>query len=237
VPYAQNLTLLSYHVAARLLTVACVVNTISILVNTAHAQQNGANSVIYTCTDAAGNKITSDRPIASCMDRDQRVLSSQGWLVKVVPPELTDAQRAAQQEKQRQAQLAQQRQRDQQRANEALLTRYPTQAAHDAGRRATLAQTQSLLSDARQQLAVLRNERTSLTNQIAHYAPNSGRAPAELKHDITRNAQAIETQQQFIIEYQAEINRINAQFDAEDKRLQPLWQSKQPASAAAAATQ
>ncbi len=29
-------------------------------------------SAIYTCTDAQGRRITSDRPIAACIDRPQR---------------------------------------------------------------------------------------------------------------------------------------------------------------------
>ena len=33
---------------------------------------------IYTCVDAYGRRITSDRPIPECMDREQRQLSSSG---------------------------------------------------------------------------------------------------------------------------------------------------------------
>jgi hypothetical protein len=199
---------------------------VGVFAGTADAQQpqNGTHSSIYTCTDATGRKITADRPIASCMDRDQQVLSSQGWVVKVVPPALTDAQRAAQQEKERQAQLAQQRQRDQERFDEALLTRYPTQAAHKAGRRTALAQTQLLLGDARQQLATLENERADLAGQMAAYARAPENAPAQLKRGIINNAQAIQAQQQLVTGYQADIDRINARFDAEDKRLTPAWQ-------------
>ena len=31
---------------------------------------------IYTCTDAKGRKLTSDRPIPECHDREQRVLKT-----------------------------------------------------------------------------------------------------------------------------------------------------------------
>ena len=31
-----------------------------------------AQAAIYTCVDAQGRRITSDRPIAACMDREQR---------------------------------------------------------------------------------------------------------------------------------------------------------------------
>jgi len=225
---------LPFRVTCRPLTVACLTAVTGIFTGAADAQQNSFGGGIYTCTDAAGRTLTSDRPIAACIDRDQRVLSNQGWVVKVIPPELTSAEHAARQEQQRQAQQALQRQRDQERFNQALLIRYPNQAAHEASRQAALAQTQSLLGNARQELAALENERANLATQMAAYAQNAGNAPATLKRNVASNAQAIETQQQLITGFQAEANRINAQFDAENKHLQPLWQSRSSANTAAA---
>jgi orotate phosphoribosyltransferase len=44
-----------------------------------HACSAQANSGgIYACTDANGRRITADRPIASCVDREQRVLGNTG---------------------------------------------------------------------------------------------------------------------------------------------------------------
>jgi len=37
-----------------------------------------AATTIYSCTDASGKKLTSDRPIAECANRDQRVLNADG---------------------------------------------------------------------------------------------------------------------------------------------------------------
>ncbi|HET7868163.1 MAG TPA: DUF4124 domain-containing protein, partial [Burkholderiaceae bacterium] len=40
----------------------------------AAAQAAGsAGSGIYSCTDARGRRLTSDRPIIECLDREQRV--------------------------------------------------------------------------------------------------------------------------------------------------------------------
>jgi len=44
---------------------------------------------IYTCVDGKGSKLTSDRPIPECADREQRVLNKDGSLMRVVPPMLT----------------------------------------------------------------------------------------------------------------------------------------------------
>jgi hypothetical protein len=232
--YVSNLSL---FVIIRWLTLVGIAVIDIIFTVPAHAQQeqNRADGVIYTCTDATGRKITADRPIATCIDRDQQILSNQGWVIKVVPPALTDAQRAAQKETERQAQLAQQRQHEQDRFNDALLIRYPTQAVHEAGRRAALAQTQSLIGNTKQQLATLENERADLATQMAVYAEYPERAPAQIKRRIMNNAQAIQAQQQLMAGYQAEIERINAQFDAEDKHLTAAWQ-KTPLTPAATET-
>ena len=47
---------------------------------------------IYTCVDAYGRRITSDRPIPECMDREQRQLSSSGVTRRVLRPEPTVSQ-------------------------------------------------------------------------------------------------------------------------------------------------
>ena len=50
---------------------------------------------IYTCTDRYGKRITSDRPIAACIDREQRQLGSNGTLRRIIPPSYTGEERAA----------------------------------------------------------------------------------------------------------------------------------------------
>ena len=48
----------------------------------------------FTCVNAAGRTLTSDRLIGECMDREQRVLSREGALIGIVPPSLTADERA-----------------------------------------------------------------------------------------------------------------------------------------------
>ena len=56
---------------------------------------------IYTCTDARGRKLTSDRPIPECSDREQTVLNPSGTVRAIVPPTLTGPERAALEARQR----------------------------------------------------------------------------------------------------------------------------------------
>ena len=55
------------------------------------AQQNGS---IYSCIDSTGRRITSDRPIPACLDREQRELGKSGVVKRVVPPSYTAEERA-----------------------------------------------------------------------------------------------------------------------------------------------
>ena len=50
---------------------------------------------IYTCVDAKGRKITSDRPIVDCIDREQVELNPSGTVRRKVGPSLTAQERAA----------------------------------------------------------------------------------------------------------------------------------------------
>ena len=67
---------------------------------TGRAQDTGG---IYTCVDAQGRRLTSDRPIRACIDREQKVLNPSGTVRRVMPPSLTAAERAAAEARERQA--------------------------------------------------------------------------------------------------------------------------------------
>lgn len=197
--------------------------------STAWAQANGgtgASASIYTCVDGQGRRITSDRPILSCIDREQRELNKTGTVKRIIPPALTATEREAREAREREAQLERQRQLNLQRRDQALVTRYPNQAAHDAGRKAALAQTQQVVDAANARLAELAAERKALDDEMEFYRKDPSRAPAKLRRAIEDNADAVATQRSAIAGQQAERDRINASFDAEAERLRPLWQAK-----------
>ena len=56
---------------------------------------------IYTCTDAKGRKLNSDRPITECTDREQKVLGRNGTVKRVVGPVLSAQEQADYDEAQR----------------------------------------------------------------------------------------------------------------------------------------
>ena len=90
---------------------------------------------IYTCVDAYGRRITSDRPIPDCMDREQRQLSSSGVTRRVLRPEPTVSQLKEQKAKAEQAKQRLQEQENQRQRDIALAIRYPNLEAHAKARR------------------------------------------------------------------------------------------------------
>ena len=70
-----------------------------------------AQQGIYTCVDAKGRRITADRPIHDCNDREQSEMSSGGLVVRKIGPSLTAQERALEEAKAAKAQDERNRQR------------------------------------------------------------------------------------------------------------------------------
>jgi hypothetical protein len=189
------------------------------------AQQDNSAS-IFTCVDAQGRRLTSDRPILACIDREQRELGSTGTLRRIIPPTQTAAEREAREAREREAYLERQRSRDILRRDQALITRYPDQAAHEAGRKEALTQTQAVVDAAERRIAELAAERKSLDDEMEFYRRDPAKAPAKLRRAIEDNAQDVQEQRRAIAGQQEERNRIHARFNEEAARLRPLWAAK-----------
>ena len=116
---------------SRQANICCV--TLLLVFTAAPASAQG-QSGIYTCVDANGRKLTSDRPIAACVDREQKILNPSGTVRGNIAPALTPQELAAQEQKDQL--LAQERNRkdEEKRRDRALLVRYPNRAAHDENR-------------------------------------------------------------------------------------------------------
>lgn len=192
-----------------------------------HAQNN-ATPAVYTCTDANGRRLTSDRPIIQCADREQRVLGPTGVERKRVGPALSEVEMAQQQEARREAEMVQQRLKDQRRRDAALLVRYPTRQIHEAERRSSLSQLESLQIVAQRRLLELERAQFQVRQELQFYEKNPGKAPARLQAELQHSQKSIEEQQAFMAAQEAEKRRTNQRFDVELERLSPLWKSNAP---------
>jgi hypothetical protein len=178
---------------------------------------------VYTCVDANGRKLTADRPIPECIDREQRVLNPSGTLQKTVGPTLTAQERAAQEQQEKLAQEERNRIAEERRRDKALLNRYPTRALHDKERAEALGQISAVKQAATKRLAELGVQRKKLLEEMEFYAKDPSKAPLYLRRQVDDNTQSIAVQQRFIADQEDESRRVNQRFDDELQRLRQLW--------------
>jgi hypothetical protein len=183
---------------------------------------------VFTCVDAGGRTLTSDRLIAQCMDREQRVLSRDGTLIRIVPPQLTADERAEKEARERRAAAEREAKAEAVKRDRSLLQRYPNEAAHQKGREAALEDIRAAikLSELRQQ--DLSRERKPLQEEAEFY---KGKAlPPKLKQQLDANDAATAAQVDVQTNQKAELERISKVYDAELSRLKKLWAGAAPGS-------
>jgi hypothetical protein len=178
---------------------------------------------IYACVDAKGRRITSDRPILDCLDREQTELGPTGQVIRKIGPSLTAAERAAEEEKARRALEERNRQLEEKRRDRALLTRYPDKATHDRERSKALATVDDIINTANRRTSELQWQRKKLDNDLEFYDRDMKKVPATLKRQIDENDQLQAAQKRFIANQEDEKKRINSRFDEELTRLKGLW--------------
>lgn len=181
---------------------------------------------IYTCTDAAGKRLTADRPIAQCADREQRVLGPTGVERSRLGPVLTEIEMAQQLEQRRQEQLLQQRALEQRRRDAVLLARYPNRALHDAARRNALLQIEELQALAHKQMLELDKDSQQLQQELDFYKQDVSKIPVRLRGALQDIGKAQKEQQALLAAQAEEAKRIHQRFDVQLERLKPLWASQ-----------
>jgi hypothetical protein len=201
----------------------------------AWAQPAPGTGSIFTCVDARGQRLTSDRPIVECLDREQKELKKDGTVRRTIGPSLTAQERAAWEERERKLAEERQKQVDERRAQKALLTRYPNQAAHDAERAKALRAQQEVIAAGQRRVEDLEQQRRKL-EQEAEFYKDPAKRPAKLKRQFEENEQQIAAQQRFIEAQEEEKKRIDAQFDEELTRLRALWAQLSAPTAASGAS-
>ena len=189
---------------------------------------------IYTCTDANGRKLRSDRPIPQCLDREQTVLNPSGTVRARVGPNLTAHERAEVEAKRKADEEEKAQATEERRRERALLIRYPSREVHDQERAKALAQVAEVVAAARKRIEDLQLERKKNTAELEFYRNDINRAPPLLRRQIEHVRQSLESQDRFIQLQEGERQRINARFDEELGRLRDLWRAQERLSSGAA---
>ncbi len=196
--------------------------------STAAWGQAAGPAPIYTCTDASGKKLTSDRPIAECNAREQRVLNADGSVKRVVPPAMTSEERSDAEARDRETETRRVEQRDAIKRDRNLLARFPNEAAHRKSRELALDDVRKSLRQSEARLIALASERRPLNNEAEFYVGKQ--FPLKLKLGLDANDASVEAQKSLVQNQQIEILRIDKLYDTELERLRKLWGGAQPGS-------
>jgi len=187
-----------------------------------------APAPIYSCIDAGGKKLTSDRPIAECANREQKLLNADGSVRQIVPPTPTSDERAEAEAAEHRAAAERAAQLDAIRRDRNLMVRFPNEAAHRRAREAALDDVRKAVRTSEERLKLLAVERKPLLDDAEFYADRP--LPAKLKQALDANDAAVAAQRTLVQNQQAEIIRIDNLYDVELKRLKRLWNGAQPGS-------
>ena len=195
---------------------------------TAQAQEAGRSPRIYSCLDAKGKRITSDRPIPECLAREQRLHGLDGAVRGVVPPSLTAQEREVMD--------AERKRKDDERAtllaaarrDRQLMSSHPDEKAHDAARASALADVQRSLATTQKQLDLLVQERKALMQEADFF---KGKAlPPKLREKVEINEVSMNAKISGRQRLLAEEQRLQGILDIELERLRRLWAGAAPGS-------
>ena len=186
---------------------------------------------IYTCIDSKGRRLTHDRPIAECSDREQRELYSNGTVKRSIGPTLTEREADIEELRQRKEAEDRARLQEAKRRDRALVARYQNPAAHDAERAEALRQVDEVIAIAKRRQTDLDQQRAKLDAELEFYKHDPSSVPGALKQRVAEHASDVAAQSRFIADQEQEKKRVNARFDTELVRLRQLWAQRGSATA------
>lgn len=192
----------------------------------AAAQPQGASGSIYTCVDRNGRRLTADRPIPECLDREQRELSPSGTTRRQIGPSLTEIERTALESQRRKEAEERARVVEERRRERVLVARYPDKAAHDVERAAAIQLVDDVTATAEKRITELQAERKKLDVEMEFYKKDPNKAPMTLRRKMAENEEIVAEQQRFIAGQDQEKRRVHARFDTELAQLRKLWDAQ-----------
>lgn len=195
--------------------------------SSAYAQQTFTKG-IYTCIDARGRKLTSDRPIPECRDREQQILNPSGTVKDRMGPTLTAHERQEQEAKAKLTREERAMQLEEKRRDRALLIRYPSKVVHDRERDEAVSQIGVVRHAAQNRVGELLRQRAAVDAEMEFYQKDPSKAPPSVRRQIEEGAISLAVQERFIADQDAEIKRVNERFDEELVRLKKLWAMQSP---------
>ena len=179
-----------------------------------------AQSRIYTCKDANGKTITSDRPLPECQGREGRVLSGQGTTVKKIDAPLTPEQIAAREAEEQRKRVEEERRREQLRKDKALLNTYASLDDIESKRQRALSQVEREARESERRISLLERQASENRSEADFYKKKA--MPSDLKRRLDENEAALKAEKNLFGQKKDEVAQVNVKFDEDKKRYLDL---------------
>lgn len=209
----------------RWLPTACLAAALGLTVTDLPAQPAMSSPpAIYSCSDADGRVISSDRPIAACARRPMRELNADGSLRRIIAPPMTKEQEREHTRLEKQRQDEAWARKVQQSRDRNLLLTFDDERSLESMRRRSLADIDHEIRLATQRILSLDKELKIAQQAAATWKDENPRKQVSFIYQqrITDAANAILAEDALILERHAERERVNSRFDADARRLREL---------------
>ena len=174
-----------------------------------------AQTRIYTCKDASGKTLTSDRPLQECQGREQRILGKDGTVVQKIDAPLTDEQKAERAAEEKKKKAEDDRKREQLRKDKALLNTYENVDDIESKRQRALQQVEREARESEKRMGQLEKQAADNAAEAEFYKKKA--MPADLRRRVDENEAALRAEKVLLGSKRDEVAQVNLKFD-EDKR-------------------
>ena len=196
-------------------------------ISVSHAQNAASSTAVYSCVDAGGRRLTADRPIEACADREQR-MTLPGGAVRTIGPTYSEKERAEQFARQRQEAEERYRANDGKRRERALAVRFPNKAAHDAERADAVDVLKNQIKIVQERKSSLLGDRAKIDEEMEFYKKDLSKAPQNLQARLKYNRDEMKEVDEQVASINEEIKRTHQRFDEEAQMLKQYWPSSAP---------
>jgi hypothetical protein len=185
-----------------------------------------AYAELYSCKDAAGHLITSDRPIPECANRAVKVLRNNGLFQREIPAPQTE-------EDKRKAQIELEKKKNEELLEEArlkeeryLLAHYSSEKDIELMRSRSLDVLKERIRLGKEQISTISQILAQLQAEQQNNAKRSSTESNALQHRANEMERSIKKTKAINDSYEAELVRINAQYDQTLKNYREIVSNK-----------
>jgi hypothetical protein len=172
-----------------------------------------AHADIYTCKDAAGRTLTSDRPIPECADRSMFVRQNPAQSQREIPRPKTAEERRKAEEAQEKQKIADQIEDQRKREELYLLANFKSENEIETTRQRALDVVKEKIRVGSEQMKAVDHLLAELQTEQRSGAAKSVAENANLQSRASQLVLAIKNSRESVGRYEVEKNLINTQYD------------------------